>query len=87
MIDSICLLVNSWEVGDIVKEELVALFLPDVFFHSVRHIIDSFNASESIKLRLFTDVFFVNLVDIHKSILSSCPVSYTHLTLPTKRIV
>ncbi len=70
MIDSISFLVNSREVGDIVKEELVAFFLPNVFFHSVRHVINTLNASESIKLRLFTDVFLINLMDIHQAILS-----------------
>jgi hypothetical protein len=71
VIDSICLLVNSWEVGDIVKEELVALFLPDVFFHSVRHVINTLNTGKSIKLRLFTDVFLIDLMDIHQAIFSS----------------
>ena len=72
MIDSIGFFVNSREVRNIIKEELVALLLSDVFLHGFRHVVDTFDAGECIELGLFLDVLLVNLVNVHETIFGSC---------------
>jgi hypothetical protein len=71
VVNGVCFFIYCGEVRHVVKEELVALFLPNVFFHSVWHIVNAFNAGKSIEFRLFADVFLINLVNIHETVLSS----------------